>query len=82
MKSIRENTAVQYDDQDAEELFEKAVYGDNEMSDHTYLQMSNGSIKEIDPVDETMNMISNHRSFRPNSFADRTFHEAHEFTPE
>lgn len=37
MKSIRENTAVQYNDQDAEELFEKAVYGDSELSDHTYL---------------------------------------------
>ena len=40
------------------------------MEDHTFLQMTNGSIKEIDPVDETMNMIKSHEAFRPNSFAD------------
>jgi hypothetical protein len=48
---------------------EQAVLGDN-MEEHTFLQMTNGSIKEIDPVDETMNMIKNHRTFRPGSFAD------------
>jgi hypothetical protein len=31
--------------------------GDSEIEDPMFLQMSNGSIKEIDPVDETMNMI-------------------------
>jgi len=55
-------------------MLERAVVGDNDMDDHMFLQMSNGSIKEIDPVDETMNMIQNQRSFRPNSFADVSYH--------
>ena len=58
MKDIRENTALQFGyNEDADSLMEQAVVGDDDMADHTFLQMSNGSIKEIDPVDETMNMI-------------------------
>jgi len=52
------------------------------MADHTFLQMTNGSIKEIDPVDETMNMIAKHRTFRPNSFADVSYHASKEQSPE
>jgi len=44
--------------------------------------MTNGSIKEIDPVDETMNMIAKHRTFRPNSFADVSYHASKEQSPE
>ena len=74
MKDIRETTAVQTIDQnsvDSESLLESAVTGDQEMEEHTFLQMSNGSIKEIDPIDETMNLIQKHYSFRPNSFEDK-----------
>ena len=45
MKDIRESTAVQFVDTDAESLMERAVVGDSEMEDRTFLQMSNGSIK-------------------------------------
>jgi len=57
MKDIRESTAVQFYNTDSDNLLEAAITGDDEMEDHTFLQMTNGSIKEIDPVDETMNMI-------------------------
>ena len=60
---------------------EQAVLGDN-IEEHTFLQMTNGSIKEIDPVDETMNMIKNHRSFRPGRFADVSYHHSQEHSPE
>jgi hypothetical protein len=37
MKDIREHTAVQFDDVDADSLFEHAINGDNEMEEHTFL---------------------------------------------
>jgi len=43
--------------------------------------MANGSIKEVDPIDETMNMIENKRTFRPNSYADMTYHQQFEYSP-
>jgi hypothetical protein len=44
--------------------------------------MSNGSIKEVDPVEETMNLIEKERAFRPNSFADVSYHSQADHSPE
>lgn len=82
MKDIRESTAVQFPDYDAEDLLEQSVMGDSGMADHTFLQMTNGTIKEIDPVDETMSMLEKHRRFRPNSYADVSYHRQFQHSPE
>jgi len=36
---------------------ERSLEDKEGMEEHTFLQMTNGSIREIDPIDETMNMI-------------------------
>lgn len=72
-------SAVQYD-YDADNLFEQ-VTDRMAMEDSTFLQMSNGSIRQVDPVDETMSLIQRRRRFRPNSYAETQNNEHYEMTP-
>lgn len=51
------------------------------MEDHSFVQMSNGTIKEVDPVDDTMSLIEKKRSFRPNSYAETLHHQRYDFSP-
>ena len=44
--------------------------------------MTNGTIKEIDPIDETMNMIQNHRTFRSGSYAEIASNAVFDHSPE
>jgi len=44
--------------------------------------MTNGSIKEIDPIDETMNMIAKHRTYRPGSYAELNSNAIVDHSPE
>lgn len=40
-----------------DEVTERSIEDDEKMEEHSFVQMTNGTIKVIDPVDETMNLI-------------------------
>lgn len=53
----------------------------NKLSDQSFIQMSNGSIREIDPVDDTMRLIQKNDKFRPGSYAEINANSKYEMSP-